>query len=45
MEKIQLVAQALKEKLSGKMIKIGDKNGQADLEFAVTGSVDRVRPK
>ena len=44
MEKIQLVASALKENLSGKMVKIGNRNGQADLEFGVSGSVDRIRP-
>jgi len=44
MEKIQLVASALKDNLSGKMVKIGNRNGQADLEFGVSGSVDRIRP-
>ena len=43
-EKINLVVLKLKEKLSGKMIKIGNRNGLADLEFGISGSPDRVRP-
>ncbi len=44
MEKIQLVASALKDNLSGKMVKIGNRNGLADLEFGISGSADRIRP-
>lgn len=34
----------LREKLSGKMIKVGNRNGHADLEFGISGSTDRIRP-
>lgn len=43
-EKINCAVLELKEKLSGKMIKIGNRHGQADLEFGISGSADRVRP-
>jgi hypothetical protein len=43
-DKIQLIVSDLKEKLSGKWLKIGNRNGQADLEFGISGSKDRVRP-
>ena len=44
MGKIQLVVSEIKEALAGKMVKIGNKNGYADLEFGVSGSSDRIRP-
>lgn len=43
-EKIEQLVARLKEKLIGKMIKIGERNGQADLEFGVSGSSNRIRP-
>lgn len=43
-EKIQLVVSELKNELVGKMVKIGNKNGYADLEFGVSGSSARIRP-
>lgn len=44
MGKIQLVVSELKRTLAGKMVKIGNKNGYADLEFGVSGSSARIRP-
>lgn len=43
-EKIQLVVSELKSALIGKTIKIGNRNGYADLEFGVSGSSTRIRP-
>ncbi len=43
-EKINQVVIKLKKNLSGKMVKIGNKNGQADLEFGMSGSKNRLRP-
>jgi hypothetical protein len=43
-EKINLVVTRLRDQLLGKEIKIGSKHGQADLEFGISGSADRVRP-
>lgn len=43
-EKIEQLVAKLKEKLIGKMVKIGDRNGLADLEFGISGSSNRVRP-
>ena len=43
-EKMQLVTSKLKDILAGKMVKIANKNGIADLEFGVSGSAERVRP-
>jgi hypothetical protein len=43
-DKINHVVLELRKKLSGNMIKIGNKNGLADLEFGVSGSKDRIRP-
>ena len=43
-EKINLVVAKLKEKLLGKKVKIGNRKGQADLEFGVSGSKSRIRP-
>lgn len=42
-EKINLVVLKLKAKLVGKLIKIGNRNGHADLEFGISGTKDRVR--
>jgi len=42
--KINRIISKLKEKLSGKMLKVGDRNGQADLEFGISGSTNRLRP-
>lgn len=44
MKKIQLVVSDLKNILLGKMVKIGNKNGYADLEFGISGSSARIRP-
>jgi hypothetical protein len=43
-KKIEEIITKLKEKLLGKMIKIGERNGLADLEFGISGSSHRVRP-
>ena len=43
-EKIQVVVSILKDTLPGKTIKIGNKNGYADLEFGISGSSVRLRP-
>jgi hypothetical protein len=43
-EKVEQVITKLKEKLNGKMIKIGERSGHADLEFGISGSPNRVRP-
>lgn len=43
-EKLISVVYKLKEKFLDKMIKIGERHGQADLEFGVSGSKERVRP-
>ncbi len=43
-DKIDFIVSELKETLTGKMVKIGDKNGCADLEFGLSGSPNRIRP-
>jgi hypothetical protein len=43
-EKINLVVNELKAELIGNAIKIGNRNGLADLEFGVSGSKERIRP-
>ena len=43
-ETIQLVVSELKNALAGKMVKIGNRNGYADLEFGLSGSSARIRP-
>lgn len=43
-DKIRPIVSELKEALTGKMVKIGNKNGYADLEFGLSGSGTRVRP-
>lgn len=43
-EKTEQIIAKVKEKLIGKMVKIGERNGLADLEFGVSGSSDRIRP-
>ncbi len=43
-EKISSVVSKLKEKFSGKMIKIAERHGRPDLEFGISGSKDRIRP-
>jgi len=44
-DKLQFVVSDLNDKLSGKMVKIGNKKGCADLEFGVSGSSERIRPQ
>ena len=43
-EKISRVTSMLQEKLIGKRLRIGNRSGQADLEFGLSGSSQRVRP-
>lgn len=43
-EKIKNIVAILQEQLAEKTIKIGNKNGQIDLEFGQSGSPQRVRP-
>ena len=43
-EKIEHVVSKLQETLSGKILRIGNRQGQADLEFGLHGSAQRVRP-
>lgn len=43
-ENISRVTSMLQEKLIGKKLKIGNRSGQADLEFGLSGSSQRVRP-
>ena len=43
-QKIDRVVAVLKEKLSGKTIKIGTRNGYVDLEFGRSGEAKRIRP-
>jgi hypothetical protein len=43
-EKIGQIVSRLQEKLSKKRVKIGVRNGRADLEFGRSGSAQRVRP-
>lgn len=43
-DKILYVIKRLQEKLLDKSIKAGERNGQADLEFGISGSPKRIRP-
>lgn len=43
-ERIDLVVERLHKQLQGRKIKIASKHGQADLEFGISGSTERVRP-
>lgn len=44
MSKTNLIVSELKDRLIGKTLKIGNRNGYADLEFGISGSASRVRP-
>lgn len=43
-EKIEQIVTKLRKKLLGKRVKIGERNGIADLEFGISGSSNRIRP-
>lgn len=43
-EKFEAITSILKKKLLGKYVKVGNINGQADLEFGVSGTKERLRP-
>ncbi len=44
-EKIERVVSQLQKKLSGKALRIGSRGGLADLEFGISGSAQRIRPR